>query len=90
MHSDLASPPPLPQACSDKLKQEMLDFGYPPDFPVDEEEMKMTEEVASPTSVDPNKKVKKPKSKVAARSWSLKYQWQIMHSLGMSDAEVKE
>ena len=28
----------LPQACSDKLKNEIADFGFPPQFPPEEEE----------------------------------------------------
>jgi len=81
--------PPLShdQACSDKLKQEMADFGYPPVFPVDEEEASKVEREAIPT--DPSKKAKKGKSKVLAKGSSLKYQWQIMKSLDMADEEVK-
>lgn len=32
------------QACADKLAREMEDFGYPPEFPADEEEEKQAEE----------------------------------------------
>ena len=64
----------------------MKDFGYPPIFPK-EETVTLTEEGYDPS--DPTKRVKKVKSKVVAKSCSLKYQWQIMKMLGMTDAEVK-
>ena len=76
------------KASSDKLKQEMKDFGYPPAFPTEEDHNDLTEEVKD--TVDPNKKVKKVKSKVVAKSVSLKYHWQIMRSLGLSDPEIKK
>lgn len=66
----------------------MEDFGYPPQFPPEEEGdgNSLTEEVGDP--VDPTKKIKKAKSKVLAKSGSMKYQWQIMKSIGMNDEEV--
>ena len=65
----------------------MKDFGYPPQFPK-EEEPSLTEEVVNPA--DPTKKAKKVKSKVLAKSGTLKYQWQIMKSIGMQDEEIKK
>lgn len=76
------------QACSDKLHQEMNDYGYPPQFPKEVEDSSLTEEVVNPA--DPTKKTKKVKSKVLAKSGSLKFQWQIMKSIGMVDEEIKK
>ena len=75
------------KACSDKLQQEMSDYGYPPNFPPDKP-APLTEEVKDP--VDPTKKGKKVKSKVLAKSSGLKYQWLIMKSLGMKDEDIKK
>lgn len=30
--------PPLTQACADKLQREMEDFGFPPEFPEEDED----------------------------------------------------
>ncbi|XP_027036668.1 leucine--tRNA ligase, cytoplasmic-like isoform X1 [Pocillopora damicornis] len=62
------------KACADKLKREMADFGFPPKFP---------EKVEKEES-------KQMKSKVAAKTGGLEYQWQIMQSLGLSDEEIKK
>ncbi len=65
----------------------MKDFGYPPAFP---EGVPITmEEETKEGPVDPSKKVRKGKSKVLAKGSTLKYQWQIMRSLGMDDEEIK-
>ena len=56
-------------------------------FP-EEEEASVVEEVSKPT--DPTKRVKKVKSKVAAKSGSQKYQFHIMKSLGMNEDEIKK
>ena len=63
----------------------MADFGYPPVFPKDEEPPPTVTE----GPVDPTKRVKKAKSKVLAKGQAIKYQWEIMKSLGLSDEEVK-
>ncbi len=79
----------LNQASSDKLNNEIESFGCPPNFPPEAEtpESEATAEVKDP--VDPTKKAKKVKSKVAAKTGGLKYQWLIMRSLGMSDSEIE-
>ena len=46
----------LGQACSDKLKREMKEFGYPPVFPEKEEKV---QEESGPDPADPTKRVKK-------------------------------
>ncbi|GAB1604520.1 leucine--tRNA ligase, cytoplasmic-like [Argonauta hians] len=73
------------KACSDKLKHELEEFGYPPQFPT-EEETEEPEEVPE-ASVD---KSKGKKSKLKAKSAGLKYQWQIMASIGLEDEEIKK
>jgi leucyl-tRNA synthetase len=72
------------KACADKLKREMEDFGYPPNFPV---EVDAVEEEIKEFKIED--KAKSKKSKVAAKTGSGKYQWQIMQGLGMSDEEIK-
>lgn len=69
------------------MKQEIKDFGYPPVFP--EGVPIAMEEETKEGPVDPSKKVRKGKSKVLAKGSTLKYQWQIMRSLGMDDEEIK-
>lgn len=66
----------------------MEEFGYPPVFPKIEEE-----KPAEPTpskQADPTKRVKKVKSKVAAKGGGAVHQWDIMKSLGLSDDEIKK
>lgn len=74
------------KACADKLKREMEDFGYPPQFPAAAQEAVV--EVAQPEA--PKDKSKGKKSKAVAKTGSAKYQWQIMQSLGLNDEEIKE
>eukprot|EP00118_Oscarella_pearsei_P016818 m.163639 g.163639 ORF g.163639 m.163639 type:complete len:1177 (+) comp38854_c0_seq2:70-3600(+) len=72
------------RACSDKLKYEMEQFGNPPVFPIETSEEVKDEK---PT-FDPTKGPRKTKSKVAAKTGGLKYQWQIMQAMGMSNEEI--
>ena len=52
------------QAAADKLKREMKDFGYPPQFPVEEtEEETESKASATPKANEENKVDKKGKSK---------------------------
>jgi len=61
------------KACADKLKREMELFGCPPTFP----------------SGDEKKDTTNMKSKVAAKTGGLTYQWQIMQALDIPDEEIK-
>jgi len=61
------------KACADKLCREMEEFGFPPKFPENVEK----------------KDTSTMKSKVAAKTGGLEYQWQIMQALGLSDDEIK-
>ncbi|XP_045492233.1 leucine--tRNA ligase, cytoplasmic isoform X1 [Colias croceus] len=72
------------KACADKLKREMALYGCPPEFPEDEEVVKVEEDVV------PKDKSKGKKSKAVAKAGSAKYQWQIMQSLGIPEEEIKE
>lgn len=74
------------KACADKLKREMELYGYPPQFPEEDEE----EEEQKKTSDDViiKDKTKGKKSKAVAKSGSSKFQWDIMKSLGLQDAEI--
>lgn len=78
------------KACADKLKREMEQFGYPPQFPdarCQEEQPKMKEVSSEAMFKD---KSKGKKSKAMAKSGGAKYQWQIMESLGMDAEEIKQ
>lgn len=74
------------KACADKLKREMEDFGYPPQFPVELDE----DQIEEKKEVEIKDKSKSKKSKAAAKTGNMKYQWHIMKSLGLSDTEIKE
>ncbi|EFO88158.1 hypothetical protein CRE_06955 [Caenorhabditis remanei] len=76
------------KACADKLKREMEDFGYPPNFPEDVEEV-VKEEVSAVDEIIKDKS-KGKKSKLVAKTGNAKYQWQIMKSLGLEDEEIKK
>lgn len=74
------------KACADKLKRELETFGFPPVFPMGEDE--------APSEVErdiiPKDKSKGKKSKAVAKTGAGKYQWQIMQSLGVQDEEIKK
>ncbi|XP_048776266.2 leucine--tRNA ligase, cytoplasmic-like [Ostrea edulis] len=73
------------KASADKLTREMADYGYPPEFPPEEEEVQ--EEEKEITIKD---KSKGKKTKLKAKTGGMKYQWQIMKSLGLKDEEIRE
>ena len=76
------------KASADKLIREMELFGYPPNFPIEVEDV---EEVANEVNeIEIKDKSKSKKSKAAAKTLNLKYQWQIMKSLGLPDDEIKK
>lgn len=74
------------KACADKLKREMELYGFPPQFPdeeeVEEDKSKTTDEIII------KDKAKGKKSKAVAKSGSSKFQWDIMRSLELSDDEI--
>ncbi|XP_054158763.1 leucine--tRNA ligase, cytoplasmic-like [Oppia nitens] len=75
------------KACADKLRREMQDFGFPPQFPNDDNK----DSTAADTTSDPviKDKSKSKKSKLLAKTIQAKYQWLIMRSLGLSDDEIR-
>jgi leucyl-tRNA synthetase len=74
------------KTCADKLAREMEQFGTPPVFPLDEDVTSGDAERGNePDIVD---KAKGKKTKAVAKTGPGKYQWQIMQSLGLSDAEI--
>ncbi|KAK6644321.1 Leucine--tRNA ligase, cytoplasmic [Polyplax serrata] len=73
------------KACADKLKREIEEFGFPPKFPQEEEPSPVEE-----NDITAKDKSKGKKSKAMAKSDGIKYQWQIMQSLGLSDDEIKK
>ncbi len=80
------------KACADKIKREMQDFGYPPNFEVEEieddlEKVEIVEKAVENFEIKDKSKSKK--SKAGAKTINAKYQWQIMQSLGLSDEEIK-
>ncbi|TPX70822.1 leucine---tRNA ligase [Spizellomyces sp. 'palustris'] len=78
------------KACADKLKKEIGMFG--PDFEGFKEEDEAKEEakpvVATAAPTDPTKITKKH-GKANAKSTGLKYQFQIMRSMGIPNDEIK-
>jgi leucyl-tRNA synthetase len=77
------------KACSDKLGRETSEFGIPPEFPLEDamEQVSIQDVDDEPIIKD---KAKGKKSKAAAKTGNLKYQWQIMKSIGLSDEEIVE
>ena len=76
------------KACADKLKREMEDYGYPPNFPKEEEAVEKVDEQLK--EVEIKDKSKSKKSKVAAKTGGLKYQWQIMQNMGLNEEEITQ
>ena len=74
------------KAGADKLKREMETFGYPPNFPIEEDTEKVEEKS---DNIIPNK-AKGKKSKAAAKAGGAKYQWQIMQSIGLTNEEIRK
>ncbi|CAF1100302.1 unnamed protein product [Rotaria sordida] len=84
---------PIP-AGADKLKREIEEFGFPPQFPIEKEEDEGEQilninGISNDTKID--NKAKGKKSKAIAKTGSEKYQWEIMRSIGIeSDDEIKK
>lgn len=76
------------KACADKLKREIEEFGFPPQFPLEDAVEKI--EIDDNKEIEIKDKAKGKKSKAVAKTGGLKYQFQIMKSLGLTDHEVKE
>ncbi|KAG8195905.1 hypothetical protein JTE90_001140 [Oedothorax gibbosus] len=76
------------KACADKLKYEMEAYGCPPQFP--EGNAEKDAEVQDEEIKLPADKAKGKKSKAAAKSGGLTYQWQIMQSLGVEEGEIQK
>ncbi|XP_056302105.1 leucine--tRNA ligase, cytoplasmic [Danio aesculapii] len=74
------------KACADKLKREMELYGYPPQFPEEDEEEEEQKKTSDEVII--KDKTKGKKSKAVAKSGSSKFQWDIMKSLGLQDAEI--
>lgn len=77
------------KACADKLKREFEEFGFPPKFPTLEDAVEKIQ-IEDKNEVEIKDKTKGKKSKAVAKSGGLKYQFQIMKTLGLSDEEVRE
>ena len=73
------------KACADKLKREMDLYGYPPQFP---EEQEAIEEIIDDILI--KDKSKGTKSKAVAKTATTKYQWQIMQTLGLEHEKIKK
>ncbi|KAJ4792022.1 Leucine--tRNA ligase [Rhynchospora pubera] len=77
------------KASADKLNREIAQFGNPPKFPSEEEEPTLDAPAdsteASATQPD---KFKSKRSKAAAKTGTVKYQWEIMKSYGLTDEEI--
>ncbi|KAG9145213.1 hypothetical protein Leryth_008994 [Lithospermum erythrorhizon] len=82
------------KASADKLAREIERFGNPPQFPVAQEENTETdgkqEGGNEENQTAPGGKFKGKKSKAVAKAGGDKYQWEIMQSYGLTDAEIAE
>ncbi|XP_034675252.1 leucine--tRNA ligase, cytoplasmic-like [Vitis riparia] len=82
------------KASADKLSREIQLFGDPPIFPstpedqISDPDLELGEEVGENQGVA--EKFKGKKSKAAAKASSTKFQWEIMRSYGLSDAEISK
>ncbi|XP_074292782.1 leucine--tRNA ligase, cytoplasmic-like isoform X1 [Silene latifolia] len=76
------------KAAADKLAREIQQFGNPPVFPAPvQEEIGHVVEQPDASAQAPDK-FKGKKSKVAAKTGTQLYQWEIMRSFGLSDEEI--
>ncbi|KAK9735186.1 hypothetical protein RND81_04G189200 [Saponaria officinalis] len=81
------------KAAADKLAREIQQFGNPPEFPVPmKEEIRQLKESSDATaeSQQAPDKFKGKKSKVASKTGTQLYQWEIMRSFGISDEEISK
>uniref|UniRef100_A0A6A7FPE5 leucine--tRNA ligase n=2 Tax=Hirondellea gigas TaxID=1518452 RepID=A0A6A7FPE5_9CRUS len=78
------------KASSDKLKRELEQFGFPPQFPATDDAAPQEEEEERSAEPIIKDKSKSKKSKAMAKSGGFKYQWQIMRSLGLKDDEIRK
>ncbi|KAK9673508.1 hypothetical protein RND81_12G171800 [Saponaria officinalis] len=78
------------KAAADKLAREIQLFGDPPVFPapVQEEVGALVEQPDANDGSQAPDKFKGKKSKVAAKTGTQLYQWEIMRSFGLSDEEI--
>lgn len=76
------------KAGADKLKREIEEFGFPPQFPIEDALDKV--KIEDKPEIEIKDKAKGKKSKAVAKTGGLKYQFQIMKSLGLSDEEIRE
>ncbi|KAL5109316.1 Leucine--tRNA ligase cytoplasmic [Taenia crassiceps] len=72
------------RASADKLTREIELFGCPPVFPAAIEESAGSVE-SKPEVID---RSKSKKSKAVAKSGGMKYQWQIMESMGIAEEDI--
>ncbi|XP_073994755.1 leucine--tRNA ligase, cytoplasmic-like [Rhodnius prolixus] len=73
------------KACADKLKKELKEYGFPPQFPTD---IPLQADGYTDEGEITKDKSKGKKSKAASKFVDVKYQWQIMRTLGLPDEEI--
>lgn len=79
------------KASADKLAREIQQFGNPPTFLGELEKQGNEEpEVEDENVAKPLDKFKGKKSKATSKSSGQAYQWEIMHSFGLSDSEISK
>ncbi|CAF5009611.1 unnamed protein product, partial [Rotaria sp. Silwood1] len=97
--TDVTTPVPLSSlivfvVAADKLKYEIEEFGFPPQFPMDVKKDVEKEKVVTPSEDESSKidtKSYSKKSKATAKSDDEKYQWEIMRNLGIeNDDEIRQ
>ncbi|VDN42238.1 unnamed protein product [Dibothriocephalus latus] len=73
------------KASADKLAEEIAKYGCPPVFPVQTEQQAPTTKEENTIEIN---KSKSKKSKAVAKTGGIKYQWQILVSMGIPAEEI--
>ena len=76
------------KACADKLKREIELYGNPPVFPEEAEEEGLEKGDGGGEEIVIPDKAKGKKSKAVAKTGAVKWQWEILESLGIWDDEI--
>jgi len=78
------------QACADKITREIATFGNPPEFPKEPDTADISLYLHEENRIKKKGEAKSKKSKAVAKSGKATYQWNIMRSSGVPDAEIAQ
>ncbi len=73
------------KASADKLAREIELYGCPPVFPAEESATSIVTEEPKTVEVD---KSKSKKTKAVQKTGGIRYQWQILQSMGIADKDI--